>query len=192
MSRHAIIIGQATDHWGGGYDVRERRSCAACDVLIGWPAGHRGKGCGGPRVIVTDALAAYCDRHRHRGGVKAMIGELPIGASAIKRVRRLLGHDVYADAANWWMQHADDLQVLTTDEFARLYGCSEGAVSEARRRVLGESRQRPAGWWRGKDERALLLGPMSSAYVADALGCSVGAVRRMRSHLAKDHDNARP
>lgn len=58
MARAARIIGQTTDLHGHRYDVREERG-GPVPILIGWPEGFRGPGCGGPKVILTVDLAAY-------------------------------------------------------------------------------------------------------------------------------------
>ena len=59
LARHADIIGNATDHAGLVWDVRERRPSEHCfDVLIGWPHGEpRGQGGRGVAVILSAELA---------------------------------------------------------------------------------------------------------------------------------------
>lgn len=118
MARHADIIGNATDHAGLVWDVRERRpSKHGFDVLIGWPQGEpRGQGGRGVAVILSAELARYLVETRQRDI------DLPIGLTAAKRLRRELRITWSWDA--WWAARADDLRTLTLEAFCNLHGCS--------------------------------------------------------------------
>lgn len=128
-----------------------------------------------PRVIVTPALLRHLERHRQRPAALA----LPIGHTAITRLRRLLGHHRQMDAAAWWDERADDLADLTIEAFAAAHGRSVGAIVNARHALFGR-RLRPAGWWRAPDVVEVLLADRPRADIADALGISVGSVGRLR------------
>jgi hypothetical protein len=182
MARRATIIGQVTDAFGDGWDVRERRQTLhGWDVCLGWPHGQPkgGHGSGGPQVIPTAELVAHLETHR-RSNFAAM--QLPIGAGAIKRLRRMLGHDRYLDARAWWEERIDDLSDLTLDQFAAKHGRKVGAIESARLSLLGK-RLRDAGWWREDAAREALTSDYPTSFVATVLGISVGSVRRLRSSL---------
>lgn len=181
MARSATIIGDAEDAWGDRWDVRERRPTQhGFDVLLGWPQGlPRGRaGGGGPRVIVTSELAAYVDSV---AGTRAPV-ILPIGTTAIKRLRRLRGLNGSADRAKWWEDRLLDLADLTIARFSARHAVSTGAVSQARQALFG-TRLRPAGWWRTPEHVEVLLQDAPSAAIADELDISASAVRRLRSAL---------
>lgn len=187
MARVATLIGHAVDYWGDTWDVRESRDTPhGWPVLLGWPAGvPRGRGgAGGPTVIVTPELAAYFEGLR--GFRRPPIG-LPVGRSAIKRIRRLLAIDSALDRAAWWEDRADDLADLTIDRFAARHGVSTGAAAMARLALLGPT-LRPAGWWRAADVAAELLADRPRAAIADSLNISVGAVRRLRCQIKHERE----
>lgn len=178
VARTATIIGRAVDVWGDAWSVRERRSTEhGFDVLLGWPVGQpRGKGAaGGPRVIVTAELAAHMGRIRATPSGHG----LPLGNTAITRIRRLLGHHRYIDRAAWWERRAADLIDLTIEQFAERHAVSIGAVVNARHALMGPS-LRPAGWWRAPDVSAVLLSDAPTSDTAEVLGISAGSVRRLR------------
>ncbi len=130
MSRRAQIIGYATDALGNRWDVREARPTGReWLVLIGWPQGEpRGRGCGGPRVIITVELARYLTNTRLRDAI------LPIGNTVIKKLRAKLGIHWSWDA--WWRDRYADLMSMTIEDFCRQHGCSMGAASQRRRKAL--------------------------------------------------------
>lgn len=184
MARQARIIRQVTDTWGDLWDVRELRATAhGFEVMLGWPANlDRGQGgAGGPRVIVTEELGRHFEEHRSSMSQLS----LPIGNTAIKRVRKLLGHHRQLDRAAWWEFRADDLAELTIDTFADRHGVSVGAVVNARHALFGPQ-LRPAHWWRADDVAQILLLDAPQAEIAEKLGISVGSVRRLRSIVKKD------
>lgn len=129
MARQACIIGHATDVWGRAWDVREERpTLHGWTVKLGWPADvQRGKGCGSPRIVITPELAAYLGTLR----LTPTSALLPIGRTAIKRVRKALGHNWYADNAAWWAERCLDT-TGTIDDFRARHGKSVGAVSQHR------------------------------------------------------------
>lgn len=168
----------ATDIWGDAWTIREARATGmGWDVLLGRP--HPVVGPAGPAVVVTQPLAAYLETVRHDPQQAAQ--GLPIGATAIKRLRRLLGHHWRADRALYWLERLPDLTDLTGAEFAARHGDSEGAISQWRTALLGP-RLRPAGWWREpKAADALTTWPVAAA--ANAYGLTAPSVRRLRSAL---------
>jgi hypothetical protein len=180
MARIATIVGWAIDNWGDSWDVREERPTKhGFNVLLGWPYGCRGKGFGGPRVIVTAELAAFFEARRLARGE---FYDLPAGRTAIKRVRRLLGMNFYDDSAQWWIDHADDVFTMSGVEFSERYGIHESTVSKIRVQVFGR-RFRDPFWWKEPAPRAILLSTQPCSMIADRLEISVGAVRRLRHCL---------
>ena len=174
MARVATIIDHALDAFGDAWDVREkRRTDFGWSVLFGWPIGHRGYGCGGPRVIITEPLADYLRATRHRDV------RLPIGRTTLRRLRRVLGLHWWDDRRAWWESRTDELASLTGAEFAQKYGLSEAQVSNVHASVFGR-RVRHNGWWRQGEAADLLAGDSPRAYVADRLGISIGSVGRLR------------
>lgn len=126
MARTAEIIDQATDHEGKPWDVREKRATShGFDIMIGWPQGEpRGKGGRGVAVILTAELANYISNTRLRDI------DLPIGMTAVKRLRRSIGVTWSSD--DWWHSKADDLMSMTLEAFCSRHGCSIGAASQRR------------------------------------------------------------
>ena len=179
--RRAKIVGEATDVWGDVWDVRETRSTGyGFDVMLGWPeSAARGPGgVGGPRVIVTPDLASWLNAMR--GSTTPLV--LPIGATAIKRVRRLLGYHRHIDRADWWELRADDLAQLTLAAFAKKHRVSMGAASIAHTAYYGPL-LRSAGWWRSEDIAAMLLSDRPASMIAEDLMMSASGVRRLRQML---------
>ncbi len=178
MARQARIIDQITDAFGDEWDVREYRPTQhGFDVTLGWPSGMpRGRGgTGGPKVVVTEDLRAHLESLR----LQPAALRLPIGATAIKRLRRLLGHHHQIDRAAWWEDRVEDLADLTVAQFCDKHGVSAGSVVNARHALYGP-KLRPAGWWRAPDIAAILTSARPRAEIADGLGVSLGAVGRLR------------
>lgn len=126
MARKALIIGCATDWQGVAWDVRERRPTRhGFDVLIGWPAGEpRGRAGRGVATILTVELAHYLGQTRLRDI------DLPIGLTAARRLRRVIGLAWSWD--EWWAKRREDLLSLTLEAFCARHGCSMGAASQRR------------------------------------------------------------
>lgn len=185
MGRTAVIVDRVLDVWGDYWDVREYRDAPGFALAIGWPAGRRGQGTGGPRVIVTPEALGYFARHRHRGGVKAMVAELPIGSGAVKRVRKMLGHHVYDDSTSWWLERTEDLLVLSGREFAAKHNRSEAAASMARQLLFGVRRCRARKWWLTEPAKSTLLSDYPAAVQADLLDVPAGSIRRLRAMVQR-------
>lgn len=164
---------EAEDAWDDRWLVEERRDTAhGFDVLLGRPRGRRH----GKTIIVTTDLAAHFEQHRQAPSGLA----LPIGGTAIKRIRRLLGHHRQIDNAAWWDKRADDLIRLTAAEFAAGHGVNEHTAAVARLRILGPT-LRPAYWWRAPDVVALLQSDAPTVEVAMILDVAAVTVRRLRA-----------
>ena len=147
MARQAQIIDQIRDYAGNLWDARESRPTPhGWPVLLGWPAGlQRGKGAGGPRVIVTRELAAYLKATRLAPGKI----DLPLGRNAIKRLRKSAGarsirRKLRGEKSRLWSAEDDALaldlrqQGIPTQSIAQKLGRSESA---ARSRLWRLSRQ---------------------------------------------------
>ncbi|MEI8371849.1 MAG: hypothetical protein WCJ35_03335 [Planctomycetota bacterium] len=178
MAKTARIIGKVADVFGDSWDLRERRPTAyGWSVCLGWPHGQpRGRGgTGGPSIIVTRELLGYLESVRETPGTY----DLPIGRTAIKRLRRLLGMDWFAENEAWWQERIEELSTMTLQKFAEKYGLSEGAVDLWRLRFFGRQ-LRPEGWWLKEPARELLGGDYPRTYVAQCLDVSLGTVGRLR------------
>lgn len=134
MSRKATILYRAADSLGRLWDVREERPTNhGWPLLLGWPADTpRGQGAGGPRVVPTQELTAYFAAHK----LAPSKMDLPIGRTAIKRLRKLFGMDWYKDNAEWWQDHCFEL-TAPLEDFAETHGKSLGAASNNRRMICG-------------------------------------------------------
>ncbi len=96
--------------------------------MIGWPHGEpRGQGGRGVAVILTVELARYLIDTRPREI------DLPIGLTAAKRLRRVLGVSWSWD--DWWQARSGDLLSMTLEAFAARHGCSTGAASQRRKEM---------------------------------------------------------
>lgn len=177
MGRKARIIGQVADAFGGLWDVREERPTPhGFSVYLGWPRSvPRGQGGGGPRAILTRELKEYLENYRH--SPKNIV--LPLGKTAIKRLRRLLGHHYRHDRGLWWEDRFDDLISLSIEEFAEKHCVSVGAVSQWRSSLVGPWLCRTDQVASVEHVRNALQHPTCVA--ADLLGISASHVRRLRS-----------
>lgn len=185
MARQATIVDRIDDVFGDQWDVREYRDTDhGFAVALGWPSGaQRGAGgAGGPRIIVTRPLAEYLTSLRQ---TPRMI-RLPIGRTAIKRLRRLLGHHWQIDRAAWWDDRVTDLADMTIEQFCAAHDVSAGAVVNARHALFGRT-LRPAGWWRDPDIASILLSDRPTAMIADNLDISSVTARRLKSAAKKEH-----
>jgi hypothetical protein len=171
VARVAKILYRASDAEGWLWDVREERDTDhGFPLLLGWPFGvPRGKGgAGGPAAIPTVELVAYLNLHRENPAQMT----LPLGPTAIKRLRRQLGHDRYADRATWWEERIEDLFGLTGQQFVIKHGANEGSASLWRRRLGADRRARSADWWRDPKVLKLLRSGMSTYALAHVLQVS--------------------
>jgi len=166
------------DLYGDGWDVREYRPTpGGWPLAIGWPSGFaRGRGgIGGPRAILTRELVDHMEAVRHHlRPIEA--AAIPIGRSAVKRLRRLLGHDRKADRRDWWVGHAEELATTPFAEFGRKYGVSSSAAEAMHGELFGRKRGRKAAWWREPEATALLLSDLPTVEIADRLGRSAQEV----------------
>ncbi len=191
MARRATVIGRCRDLFRCEWDVRESRPTRhGFDLHIGWPLdvqGRRlsGRGNGGPRLVPTRSLYRYWRRlSRARDG---SIYDLPMSRSTLKRVRALLGLNLYAQHRRWWMQHIEELHDLTCTDFAKRHGLHLSDVSKTRREFFGR-RKRPVGWWREPETAALLRSGLPHMVIAEQLGIPIstsGRLRWMLMHAAQ-------
>ena len=177
MARHAIVVGSVIDFEGRSWDVREfRRTKYGFDLAIGWPDGRRGKGYGGPALIPTIELIEYWNSAAVRRGA---IYDLPMGRTAIKRLRLVLGMNFYEDVEGWWLDRKKDLDSLRGSHFAKKHGAHESEISQAHTRLIGP-RLRARGWWREKTNAEVLLSSLPIREIAQKLKVSDGSARRLR------------
>lgn len=132
MARKATIIGTATDWSGDLWDVRESRPTVHdFDLLLGWPqSAARGRGGRGVAIILTVELADYLSCTR------LFAVDLPCGRNAIKRMRADIG--VRWVASDWWGARLPDLASLTLEQFCTRHGCSMGAASQWRNKLVNK------------------------------------------------------
>lgn len=148
-------------------------------IYLGRPVEATGPG--GAAIIITAELADHFEHHRRL----PQRLELPLGGTAVKRIRSILGHNRYQDAELWWLERIADLECLTIADFCARHRVSAGAVSQARTALLG-ARQRPANWWRTPEMMDLLHSKMPTAWIAERMGLSAVSVRRYRSQSKEE------
>ncbi len=177
----SLAIGvHVSDASGGLWEVWDSR-VTAHDFAIYLGRAIPITGPGGATVILTTDLVGYLERHRRSPDLI----DLPISATTVKRLRRVLGHNWYEDGERWWLQRMRDLETLTSADFAVKHGVKVEAVTYARLNLLGP-RQRPAGWWRDPATADLILSAQSRIYVAQMLDICASAVGRYRTMLRKE------
>ncbi|MHB9291307.1 hypothetical protein Holit_00381 [Hollandina sp. SP2] len=134
MSRYAIIMYHIRDWQKCLWDVKEERPTVhSWPFLVGWPTDiPRGPGGGAPKVILTKDIKDYLDTMRFQ----SCLIDLPIGDTTIKRLRRELGHNWYKDRPIWWEKRKEDLRTMTLEKFFEKHGCSSGAASQARKKLI--------------------------------------------------------
>lgn len=134
MARRATVLRHVVDVQGREWAVREERPTEhGWPVLLGWPVEvARGQGGGGPRVIITPELAAYLDAMR----LTPAAVHLPLGRTALKRLRAALGVGWREANAAWWAARCLDT-TATIEDFRAVHGKSAGAVSNHRRNKEG-------------------------------------------------------
>lgn len=131
MAAHRHTLGRTVDVWGAPWAVHERRPTRhGWMIEMGYPAHEHERQ--GIAIIVTQSLAEYIIATRPRDV------DLPIGGTAIKRIRRYLG--VRWDWDAWWGDRSHDLLSMTLDAFAAKHGCSIGAAIQ-RRNAVAASKQ---------------------------------------------------
>jgi hypothetical protein len=195
MARTALLIGHTRDVFGQAWDVREERPTAhGFPLRFGWPClddgePQRGKGYGGPRLIPTRALYRYWWRLGMRRD--GSIYDLPVGKTAIKRLRRMLGLNMYDLHRHWWMERIAELHDLSCTAFATKYELDLSTVSEARKEFFG-TRIRPARWWELPEYTAMLTANLATGKIADELKIAPSSVRRLRSMLVKSGSSPLP
>lgn len=173
---HRRPLFTTTDHYGDEWSVYiERPTEHGWPLLLGRPASASRSG---DQVILTTDLVEYLMGLQYeRGTIR-----LPIGGTALKRLRRALGLNIYDDMRQWWEDHADELAGMTETTFAAKHGYCLSRVSQANKALFGR-RLRDAGWWREEPVTSMLMGETPAAIVADELEISVGATRRLRCVL---------
>lgn len=173
MPRTPIRI--VDDHWGDPWAAFESRDTGhGWPLLLGRPP-HSGYAAGGDRTILTTELVEYLTGQRHDRGTVC----LPIGKTAITRIRKLLGLNIYDDMRQWWEEHAEEMAAMTETAFAEKHGYSIARVSLANKAIFGR-RIRDVEWWMKEPAASLLRGDGPRALVAEELEISIGAVGRLR------------
>jgi len=171
--------GRTRDAFGAWWDISEFRGTShGFDVILGWPSGKRRGtgGCGRPRVVLTKPLVEHLERFRMNPG-KA---DLPLGWSAIRRIREKLDHHIRKDIRRWWESRGKDLAALSGFKFAKKHGKSPQAAHRTVR-ILLENRHKQKMWWTSPDVLAVLASERPDAEVAAALGVNPNSLRRLRS-----------
>lgn len=176
---------------GAAWSVRETRASGhGWTIYLGrpYPPVRRQGGHGGTRVILTAELRDYLRAHLPKDYA------LPIGRTAIKRLRRALGLHAPAERYAWWLDRIDDLGALTAAEFVakhpapartgreRMVILRESTVSMMRQQLLGRA-LRPVGWWRAPDIAAVLTSQQPAREIAGQLDIATSSVRRLRALL---------
>ena len=176
---------RALDHEGCVWVVTGVRDTPhAFPILLGYPEGvhPRRDGVSSKQVILTPELVDHLERHR-RSTFKEM--DLPLGSTVLTRLRKMLGHHRYDDAAAWWESRLSDLQSLTLSAFAEKHGVTVGAAEAQRLKLLGKS-NRDEGWWRLDPARSLLTSDRPASEIGLELGIPARSVGRLRTLLKRE------
>jgi len=175
--------GRIRDAFGDRWDISEFRGTKhGFDIVLGWPSGKRRGmgGCGRPGVVLTKPLVEHLERFRMNPG-KA---DLPLGWSAIRRIREKLDHHIRKDIRRWWESRAKDLAALSGFKFAAKHGKSPQAAHRTVRILLG-NRHRQKLWWTAPEVLTVLASKKPDSEVAAVLGISPNSLRRLRSACRK-------
>jgi hypothetical protein len=173
---------QVEDFFGVLWDVSESRATAhGFEVFLGRPANLKGvRSAGRSHVILTPPLVRYFARLRMQPGQ----ANLPIGLSAISKLRAQLGFHIEKDIRCWWESRKNDLATLSGTEFAAKHGKSPHAALYTHRILFG-NRIKPRFWWKAADAQALLFSGEPDAKIAAKLGIAESSVRRLRSQARR-------
>ena len=170
------------DHEGRPWVVFDERP-----TVHGWPVylGKRQKPDGsaeraGSATILTPELVAYVR------ATPSFRVRLPIGANAVKRIRKLLDLPASEDAEReaWWGGHAEELRDTPIEKFAAQHRMSVGAVHRERTRRFGH-RLRKANWWRDPAIAERFMSDATLAQLAGEFGISAGSAGRIRCYLRR-------
>lgn len=89
---------------------------------------------GGCRIIITEVLRDYMRDHRPRQILADLEGY--ITESSVTRIRKKIKAKwIYK---NWWIEREGDLRTLTLAEFVLKHGCSIGAASMWRDKLINQ------------------------------------------------------
>jgi hypothetical protein len=84
--------------------------------------------------MIDKNLKQYLDDFRFDPGLI----NLPIGATVIKRLRRMLGYHRYRDRTLWWTARREDLLTMVLSKFCEKHNCCIGAASQMRGKYRNE------------------------------------------------------
>src|SRR3974377_1173287 len=133
MRRNIPILFQVDDAFSCRWDVCEVRNTRhGFDLLFGRPVPRGHYDVGGPlRLILTKPLVDFWDANRIKLNV---VYDLPAGRPTLKRARRSSGFHWGRDNVGFWLARLDDLQWLSTEEFALRHKVGACSVREWRRK----------------------------------------------------------
>lgn len=133
---------------------------------------------GGSWIIITHPLRRYLESIRMRPSD----ADLPIGVTALTRLRRDLGHHHERDMLRFYKHHRRDLRKMTDKEFGAKFGIEEGAVRRYRQKHFGRKARQP-GWYNTPEIRDLFLGGESTAELVSRFKIGESNVYRIRRKL---------
>ncbi len=178
VKRKYVVLAQVKDVFGDIWDVRQIRPTKhGFDLLYGSPEPGSQKYWGGPpRLIAHQPLVDYWETNQ---ATIRMIYDLPGGRTTFKRLRHHLGFNYHRDLNTFYMQRIDDLEHLTTRQFAARHNVDYNVASDARRKLLGRF-ARPLGWWRKARPLKILQSGILLRQIAEKLGISTSQAHRLR------------
>lgn len=138
-----------TDYLGVKWRVTEaRETVIGVTLFSGFPLKRRDRK---SVVILTNELVDIFEQHRHPGGVKKLAAALLISESRVTGLRRKLGHIPERRSESWWQERLDDLENLTSKEFAEKHAVNHSVVAEKRKKLIG-LKYRTDDWWQERLE----------------------------------------
>ena len=133
--------------------------------------------------IITPELADYLSAAER---IRLVDIDLPIGRTALKRLRAELGISWFAAREAWWREKEEDLRTLTLDQFAKKYGVRPSAVS-MRLDSLNIDKPRHTGRPLTPEldkEIKEKIGSSSDVQLAKELNVGVSSVRRRKKGVS--------
>ena len=183
------VVGQVRDIDGACWDIRDVRITKhGFDLYYGTPETNHGAYCGGQSLIATRALCAFWDANRLKG--HGFLYDLPAGRTTLKRLRMRLGFNFCHDTREFWTARKEELDSLSTCDFAARHGVPKAMAFEWRRKIIG-IRARPMGWWRKPKVRKVSLAGLTLVETARKLGIGTSHAKRLRDRATLESQLSR-
>ena len=174
----------AEDAWGGIWDVGRSDAGDGIDWLRGWPAEWSKRR--GATIIITPDVKTWVEAHPRNAVSRDTLAQVPIGKTAMQRLRRELGIDRSGAAEAWWTERMDDLLTSSNVDFAVKYSVCDNSVSVWRKRLNLPPLEHPDAWYLQPDALALITSETAPLLaVARSFNRSVKTIWQLRHILRK-------